>query len=168
MFMLRFNPKGWDAAYLAERNNLLYLLNGFNFKIEQIGATSVNSGRSNRNVDIMIVADSIADVSSITMKLQTQKYKYLNYLSDHEISTLVKQTRVNGYGITLRVVLNASRMHLRINAFQIYLKEDYHRVQKYNNFRAELYKMYQKDWKSYYRRKRDYINAAIDENFKFE
>ena len=168
MAMLRFDPKGWDATYLAERNNLLYLLNGFDIKIEQIGATSFNSGRSNRNVDIMIIADSIADVSSITMKLQTQKYKYLSYLSDHEISTLVKQTRVNGYGITLRVVLNASRMHLRINAFQIYLKEDYHRVQKYNDFRAELYNMYRKDWKSYYRRKRDYINAVIDENFKFE
>ena len=168
MAMLRFDPKGWDAAYLAERNNLLYLLNGFNFKIEQIGATSINSGRSNRNVDIMIVANSVADISSITMKLQTQKYKYLSYLSDHEISTLVKQTRVNKYGITLRVVLNASKMHLRINAFQIYLKEDYRNAQKYNNFRAELWRKYRKDWKSYYRCKRDYINATIDENFKFE
>ena len=168
MSSLRFDPKGWDATYIAEKNNLLYLLSGFNFKVEQIGATSINSGRSNRNVDIMVVAESIPDVYSIVSKLQTSKYKSLDYLSDSEIVTLVKQTKVNGYGITLRVVANASRWHLRINAFQIYLNENYQNIKRYNDFRAELSRKYRHDWKSYYRCKRDFINAAIDERFKFE
>ena len=168
MSSLRFDPKGWDATYIAEKNNLLYLLSCFNFKVEQIGASSINSGRSNRNVDIMIVAESIPDVYSIVAKLQTAKYKSLDYLSDSEIVTLVKQTKVNGYGITLRVVANASRWHLRINAFQIYLNENYQNIKRYNDFRAELSHKYHHDWKSYYRCKRDFINAAIDERFKFE
>ena len=165
---LRFDPKGWDATYIAERNNLLYLLSGFNFQIEQIGATSINSGRSNRNVDILIVVDSVLDLSSVTMKLQTAKYKLLDYLSDHEISTFVKQTKVNKYGVTLRVVVKASKWHLRINAFQIYLNENYQNIKRYNDFRAALSQKYKKDWKSYYRCKRDFINAVIDERFKFE
>lgn len=168
MNSLRFDPKGWEQTYITERNNLLYLLSNFDIAIEQIGATSIPSGRSNRNVDILVVANSIPDVSSITLKLQNSGYKYLNYLSDHEISTLVKQSKVKGYGITLRVVLNASMIHQRFNAFKMFLKEDYKNIKHYNNFREELLKKYKRDWKSYYRRKRDYINMVIEENVKFE
>lgn len=168
MNSLRFDPKGWKDTYLTERNNLLYLLSNFDVDIEQIGATSIPSGRSNRNVDILIVAKTIPDVSSIAFKLQNYGYKLLTYLSTPELSALVKQQRVKGYGITLRVILNASQVHLRYNAFKEYLLDSYKNIKHYNDFREELQKKYRNDWKSYYRRKRDFINMTIDENFKFE
>lgn len=168
MNSLKFDPKGWQAAYLEEKNNLLYLLSRYDVKIEQIGATSIPSGRSDRNVDILVVAKSIPDMSSIAFKLQNSNYKVLDYLVTSESSALVKKTKVKGYGVTIRVVVNASKVHNRINAFQIYLKEEYSHIKKYNDFREELNKKFPNDWKSYYRRKRDYINATIDENFKFE
>ena len=168
MNSLTFDPKGWQKAYLTERNNLLYLLSAFKVKIEQIGATSIPSGRSNNNVDILIVADSTAEMSSVAFKLQNNGYTVLDYLETAESSGLVKQEKVEGYGITVRVVARASLTHRRINAFQIYLKEDIKNIRHYNDFREELTKKYKDDWKLYYRRKRDYINAVLDENVKFE
>lgn len=168
MNSLKYDPKGWSDSYITERNNLLYLLSNFDITVEQIGASAIPNGRSNRNVDILIVAKTVPDVSSITFKLQNSGYKCLNYLCDHEISTLVKQNKVKGYGITLRVVLNASRTHERYNAFKIYLSDSVKNIRHYNDFREALLKKYSKDWKSYYRHKRDFINSKIDESFKFE
>ena len=168
MRMLRYDPQGWEATYITERNNLLYLLSNFKFSVEHIGAASVTNGRTNRNVDILLVADSIADVASIASKLQTFGYKPLHYLSHHEISALVKRKRVKGYGVTIRVVNNASIIHNRIKAFMIYLNENYDHIQKYNEFRYNLYLKYQKNWKLYYKHKIGYIESVLNEHFKFE
>lgn len=168
MKALRYDPQGWEDTYITERNNLLYLLSNFDFTIEQIGAGSVTNGRTNRNVDILIAADSIPEVSSIASKLETYGYKPLHYLSHHEISTLVKRTRVKGYGVTIRVVNKASIIHNRIKAFMLYLNENYGHIEKYNEFRLNLYLKYQKNWKLYYKHKMDYISMVLKENFKFE
>ena len=168
MNSLRFEPSKWEACYTKEKNNLLYLLSNFNIGISHIGATAVAGSRSNRNVDILVVASSIADVSAITLKLRLNGYKFIEYMSNHECSVMVKEHKVNEFGITLRVVAYASNMYNRINAFQTYLHESIMRVRHYNDFREQLLKKYGNDWKSYYRHKKEYINSIIDENFKFE
>ena len=168
MKLLSYEPSKWTASYKKEKNDLLYLLSNFNIGISHIGATSVPAGRSDRNIDVLIVAESIADVSSVTVKLQANGYKYINYMSTHECSLLVKQKRVEGCGVTVRVVAYASDTYNRINAFMTYLRESNSRIQSYNNFREALSEKYKNDWKSYYRHKKDYINEIIEENFKFE
>ena len=168
MNSLKYDPKGWVKSYSTEKNNLLFFLSGIKFDIEHFGATSIPYCHSNRNVDILIVAQSIADVSLITARLQTQKYKFLTFLSTPEFSMLVSPKKVEGYGISIRVVLNGSVTHQRLIAFKDYLLDHISHVRHYNDFRETLSAKCGDDWKSYYRIKKSYINEIIDSNFKFE
>lgn len=168
MNTLKFEPRGWSKAYIEERNNLLFLLNNFKCEIRHIGATALATGRSNRNVDIMVIAHSLIDLSTIAFTLENHKYRPLEHLSSSEVYSFVGPKKVNGYGVTIRVILFASYAYNRFISFELYLKGNNKRIEKYNDFREALYIKYKKDWKSYYKRKQDYINDIIDQNFKFE
>ena len=165
--VLEYRPKEWQKAFISERDNLLFLLPQFKFNVEHIGATSVLNGRSFRNVDILISVHNFADIYTIAMILASKDYKELPELGDLNCRVLVKKTKVNSCGITLRVVEHASNTYNRIVSFKYYLS-DYDHIQKYNLFRESLFKSVKRNISEYNKVKYDYINSLIDENYKFE
>ena len=166
--MLNFDPTGWGLAYQEEKNNLQYYLKGFKVAINHIGATAYKNGRSNRNVDVLITVQSLADLNAAVVRLQSKGYKLINYEEGHECTTLVVPKKVLGYGVTIKVMLYASEIYKRYDAFITLVKEHEHLVRQYNAFRDELTRKCGKDWQSYRKLKTDYINLLIEEHFKFE
>lgn len=166
--MLKFDPTGWGSSYQEEKNNLQYYLKGFKVAINHIGATAYKNSRSNRNVDILVTVNSLADLNAIVVRLQSKGYKLINYEEGHECSTLVVPKKVLGYGITIKVMLYASEIYKRYSAFITLLKEHEHLVKQYNEYRDELTCKCGSDWKSYRKLKNNYINLLIEEHFKFE
>ena len=166
--MLRFDPEGWHKTFLEERNNLQFYLRKFKVAIVHVGATAYKNGRSNRNVDILITVNSLADLSMISARLQTKKYKLINYEDEQDIIYLVGPKKINGYGVTIRVMLYASEFYKRYIAFITLLKEHEHLVKLYNQYRENIYVNYYSDWKTYRKLKTDYINLLLEEHFKFE
>lgn len=165
--MLRFDPTGWRKTFEEERNNLQYYLKNFKLAINHIGATAYKNGRSNRNVDILITVETVADLSAVVVRLQSKGYKLVNYEEGHDISTLIVPKKVLGYGVTIRVVLYASEIYKRYNAFIALVKEHEHLVKQYNEYRDSLLRKCS-DWSSYRQLKIDYINLLLEEHFKFE
>ena len=166
--MLRFDPTGWRETYEEERNNLQYYLKGFKVAINHFGATAYKNGRSNRNVDILITVETIADLSAIVVRLQSKGYKLVDYEEGHECYTLVGPKKVLGYGVSLKLMLYASELYNRYNAFITLLKEHEHLVRQYNEYRDNLSHKCGKNWKTYRQLKIDYINSLLEEHFKFE
>ena len=166
--MLNFDPTGWGLAYQEEKNNLQYYLKGFKVAINHIGATAYKNGRSNRNVDVLITVLSLADLNAAVVRLQSKGYKLINYEEGHECTTLVVPKKVLGYGVTIKVMLYASEIYKRHDAFITLVKEHEHLVRQYNAYRDELTRKCGNDWQSYRKLKTDYINLLIEEHFKFE
>ena len=166
--MLRFDPTGWRETFEEEKNNLQYYLKNFKIAINHIGATAYKNGRSNRNVDILITVESIADLSAIVVRLQSKDYKLIDYQEGHDISTLVAPKKILGYGVTIRVILYASEIYNHYNAFITLLKEHEHLVRQYNEYRDNLIHKVSGDWNKYRELKIDYINLLLEEHFKFE
>lgn len=166
--MLRFDPDGWRETFLEEKNNLQYYLKNFKLAITHFGATALKGGRSNRNVDVLITSENLSDVSSISVRLQSKGYKLIDYEDGHEIVTLVGPKKVLGYGVTIRVVVYASEIYVKYNAFASLLKEHEQLVKRYNEYRESLAYKCGADWKQYRKLKIDYINLLLEENFKFE
>ena len=165
---LDYKPELWDKAFISERNNLIFALPDFKMNIEHIGATSVNSGRSFRNVDILLSVSNFADIYTIAMLLETKGYKEIRELSTLGVVVLVKQKKVNRQTITLRVVQYGEEFYRRALAFKTLLQESSDRIQRYNIFREELIKEVNLDIASYNKTKYEYINNLVDEHFKFE
>ena len=168
MDLLDYKPTEWGKAFSKEKDNLLFLLPQYRFNVEHIGATAVNSCRSFRNVDILISVHNFSDIYTLAMILNSSEYKEIRELSSLDCVVLVKRTKVEGVGITLRIVEYASDIYNRFCAFMILLRESYDRVQKYNNFRETLIQQYPNDIKKYNEAKIDYINSIIDSKFKFK
>lgn len=166
--MLKFDPTGWGETFKEEKNNLLYYLKNFKVAINHIGATAFKNGRSNRNVDILITTTTLNDLSSVVVRLQSKGYKLINYEDGHEYQTLVVPKKVLGYGVTIKVMLYASDIYNRFNAFITLLKEHEHLVKDYNNYRDELTRKYRNNYNTYRKLKIDYINLLLEEHFKFE
>ena len=166
--MLSFDPTGWGETFQEEKNNLQYYLKGFKVAINHIGATAYKNGRSNRNVDILVTVESLADLTAVVVRLQSKGYKLVNYEEGHECSTLVVPKKVLGYGVTIKVMLYASEIFNKYNAFITLVKEHEHLVRHYNEYRDELTRKCGRDWKSYRKLKIDYINLLLEEHFKFE
>lgn len=164
---LRFDPRGWDDAYNEEKNNLLYYLKGFQVGLKHIGATSYAGGMSNRNVDVLITTVSLQDISSVQVRLVSKGYKVIDSTLPGLV-TLVAPKKVEGYGVTVRIMEYASPIYNRFNAFDTLLREDQDRVTRYNEFRDEINLRCGPNFKKYQELKLNYIEALIDENFKFE
>ena len=164
---LKFDPRGWNAAYKEEKNNLLYYLKDFKVAIKHIGATAYPGGMSNRNVDILITTTSMQDISSVQVRLESKGYKLLDS-SSTDIVMLKSSRLVNGYGITIRIMEYASSIYNRYAAFEILLKENKHRITKYNKYRDDISVIYYTNFKKYQELKLNYINHLIDVHFKFE
>ena len=169
MEYLEYHPVDWDKAFTSERDNLLFLLPQFKVNVEHIGATSVNSCRSFRNIDILISTHDFKDVHTIAMMLCSKEYKELKDLSTLDCVVLVKKYKINKrYGVTVRVVQYASETYNRYISFKLLLKDSYDRVQKYNFFREQLFKQVNCNITEYNKVKYDYINSLIDDYYKFE
>lgn len=164
---LKFDPKGWDKAFQEEKNNLLYYLKNFKVAVKHIGATAYPGGMSNRNVDILIATTTFEDVSSVQVRLESKGYKVI---SSNQLGFILLKSpkKVQGYGISIRIMEYGSAIFNRYNAFDILLKEDLNRVTRYNKYRDEISYEYFYDFSKYQELKLNYINAMIDENFKFE
>ena len=166
--ILSFKSADWEKAFSIEKDNLLFLLPQYKMNIEHIGATSINNCRSFRNVDILISVNNFADIYTIAMLLASKEYKELPELGNINCRLLVKRHKVNGCGVTVRVVEYASETYRRFIMFRTLLNEDYNKVQGYNYFRENLIKKVEFDIAEYNRIKYDYINSFLDENCKFE
>ena len=167
--MLRFDPDGWNETFKEEKNNLQYYLRTFKVAINHIGATAYKNGRSNRNVDILITTVDLNDLTAVVVRLQSKGYKLIHYEEDgHECSTLVAPKRVLGYGVTIKVMVYASEIYKRFNAFSILLKEHEHLVRLYNEYRYDSLCKTGRNWKAYRKMKLDYIALLLEEHFKFE
>lgn len=166
--MLRFDPVGWTETYKEEKNNLQYYLKNFKIAITHIGATSYRNGRSNRNVDILVTVESLSELSAVVVRLQSKGYKLINYEEGQNVSTLIVPKKVLGYGVTIRVMVYASEIFNRYNAFITLLKEHEHLIREYNKFRDDLSHKYSRDYNTYRKLKIDYINLLLEEHFKFE
>lgn len=169
MIMLRFDPDGWNETYKEEKNNLQYYLRSFKVAINHFGATAYKNGRSNRNVDILVTVNDLKDLSAVVVRLQSKGYKLVRYEEEgHECSTLVAPKKVLGYGVTIKVIVYASEIYNRFNAFMILLKEHEHLVRLYNEYRNDIAIKCGKNWKAYRKMKLDYISLLLEEHFKFE
>lgn len=167
--MLRFDPEGWRETFLEEKNNLQYYLKNFKVAISHFGATAYKNGRSNRNVDILITVQDLKDLTAVVVRLQSKGYKLVVYEDEnHECSTLIAPKKVLGYGVTLKVMVYASSLYNRFNAFINLLKEHEHLIRLYNEYRDDIRYKCKNNWKEYRRLKIDYINLLIEEHFKFE
>ena len=165
---LKLDARNWDKAYQIEKDNLSYYLRDFKVSINHYGATSILNGRSNRNVDILLCAFSLVDLSSVKVRLESKGYKLVQYEENPDYYVLVAPKKANGYGVSIRLMLYASQTYLRYNAFYLLLKENPELVIRYNNFREEITLKCGKNWRMYWKLKNNYINQVIDENFKFE
>lgn len=168
MASLEFNPRGWRETFIDEKNNLLYYLKDFKVAINHIGATAYVAGRSNRNVDLLVTTTSLSDLQSVMVRLVSKKYKVIEQSHDGDFYLLVGPNKVQGYGVSVRLMVYASNIFNRYQAFITLLKEDNNRVLRYNDFRLELLETYGSDWQKYNQMKQNYINLMIDENYKFE
>ena len=166
--MLRFDPDGWGKAFQEESNNLHYFLSSFKVAIVHHGATALKDGRSNRNVDILITVESLADLSAVMVRLQSKGYKLIDYENNPDYHLMVAPKKACGYGVTIRIMVYASKTYSRYNAFVALLKEHEQLLRQYNDFRDSITKKCGNNWKEYRTLKTDYINAMIDEYFKFE
>ncbi len=166
--MLRFDPTGWGKTFEEEKNNLQYYLKNFKVAINHIGATSYKNGRSNRNVDVLVTVESLSDLSAVVVRLQSKGYKLINYEEGQDVSTLIVPKKILGYGVTIRVMVYASEIFNRYNAFMTLLKEHEHLIREYNKFRDELTRKYCRDYNTYRKLKIDFINLQLVEHFKFE
>ena len=164
---LRFDPRGWTEAFKEEKNNLLFYLKSFKVAIKHIGATSYAGGMSNRNVDILIATSTFEDISSIQVRLESKGYKVISK-DQKDLVMLKSAKKVNGYGITIRVMEYASPIFNRFNAFETLLKENNRRVVAYNKYREEIYRRHYQNFDRYQQLKFNYINHLIDEKFRFE
>ncbi len=166
--VLAYKQTEWTKAFLSEKDNLNFLLPQFKTNIEHIGATSINNCRSFRNVDILISVNKFADIYTIAMLLNSKEYKELPELSNVNCRVLIKRHKVNGFGVTVRVVEHASETYNRFITFKLLLKDDFDKVQAYNYFRENLFEKVNHDIAEYNRIKYDYINSYLDEQCKFE
>lgn len=164
---LAFDPRSWDKTFEEEKNNLLFYLKDFKVAIKHIGATAYPGGMSNRNVDILIATVSMQDISSIQVRLQSKGYKVID-ATKPEIVLMVGPKKVGNHGVSIRIMEYASDIYSRYNAFEILMKEDHSRITSYNEYRDELNRTYANNFKQYQELKINYINALIDENFRFE
>ncbi len=136
--------------------------------IVHYGATAYKNGRSNRNVDILITVESLADLSAVMVRLQSKGYKLIDFENNQDYHLMVVPKKVYGYGVTIRIMLYASETYKRYNAFVTLLKEHEQLLRQYNDFRDNITRKCGKNWQAYRTLKTDYINATIDEYFKFE
>ena len=166
--LLSYDIEKWKTAFNQEKTNILFLLPNYKVNVEHIGATSVNNCRSFRNVDILVSTSNFADIYTIAMILGTKDYKELNELSDLNCRVLARRNKINGCGVTIRVVEYASLTYNRFISFKLYLNDSYEHVQKYNYFREALFEKTNHNISEYNKIKYDYINAVLDENYKFE
>ena len=166
--ILSYKHEDWEKAFASEKENLIFLLPQYKMNVEHIGATSINNCRSFRNVDILIAVNNFADIYTIAMLLASKEYKELPELGDMNCRVLVKKHKVNGCGVTVRVVEHASETYKRFVMFKVLLNEDFEKVQGYNYFRENLLKKVNFDIAEYNRVKYDYINSFLDEACKFE
>ena len=164
---LRFDPFAWDKTFKEEKNNLLYYLSNFKVAIKHIGATAYTGGMSNRNVDILVTTTSFEDISSVQVRLQSKGYKLIP-TDRTDMVLLTGPKRINGYGVSIRIMEYASNIYNRFSAFETLLKEDHKRVTAYNKYRDEINIRCDRDFPKYQELKFNYINALIDEKFKFE
>ena len=165
---LEYKPELWSKIFVAERDNLHFLLPQFRFNVEHIGATSVANCRSFRNVDILVSVHNFVDISTVAMLLLSKEYREIKEMSTIDCVVLVKKQKVYGCGITVRVVEYASMIYRRIMAFKQILRSSFDRAIKYNQFRETLFERYHTDINKYNEAKYDYINSLIDERYKFE
>ena len=168
MDILSYQPQEWDRIFIAERDNLHFLLPQYKFNVEHIGATAIPNCRSFRNVDILISLHSFKDIYTVAMLLESKEYKRIEEYSSIDCITLVKKYKYGKIGVTVRIVEYGGKWYNRAQAFQVILKESYDRTQKYNIFRENLFRQYYNDIKKYNEIKYDYINSQIDYYFKFE
>jgi len=168
MEIFEYKPTQWDKAFASEKDSLLFNLPQFRINVEHIGATSINNCRSFRNVDILVSTKNFVDISTIAMMLESKDYRRINELSAIDCIVLVKRNRVFGCGITVRVVQYASLLYQRYMAFRTLLTLSYDRVQKYNEFRRDLFERVGHDITKYNQAKQNYINGLVDERYKFE
>lgn len=168
MEVLEYHPTTWEKVFATEVNNLRFNLPKFRFNIEHIGATSVNNCRTFRNVDILLSVHDFKDIYTISMILQSKEYREVKEMSTVDCVVLSRKAKLYGCGVTLRIVQHASPTYNRFICFQIYLKESFTRVMKYNEFRETLFEQVKYNINEYNKVKYDYINSLIDENFKFE
>ena len=166
--VLSYKPNEWEKAFVMEKDNLSFLLPQFKINIEHIGATSISNCRSFRNVDILVSVNNFADIYTIAMLLGSKEYKELPDLGDMNCRVLVKKHKVNGCGVTVRVVEHASITYNRIVSFKLLLQGSFDKTQAYNYFRETLFKKVNHNIAEYNRIKYDYINSYIDEMCKFE
>lgn len=166
--MLRYDPEGWKESFLEEKNNLQYYLKNFKVAITHFGATAYKNGRSNRNVDIMITVENMVELTSVVVRLQSKGYKLINYEEGNDCSTLVGPKKVLGYGITIKVLVYASEIYNRYNAFITLVREHEQIIRLYNDYRDNIRRKCGLNWKEYRRLKIDYINLLLEEHFKFE
>ena len=165
---LSYKHEEWEKAFSIEKDNLTFLLPQYKMNVEHIGATAINNCRSFRNVDILIAVSNFADIYTIAMLLASKEYKELPELGSMNCRVLTKKHRVNGCGVTVRVVEYASETYRRFIMFKVLLNDDFDRVQGYNYFRENLLERVNYDIAEYNRIKYDYINAFLDEACKFE
>ena len=163
-----FDPRGWRESFKDEKNNLLYYLKDYQVSITHIGATAYTGSRSNRNVDILVAVKSIVDLNSVLVRLQSKKYKVIEQSAKADFYVLVAPSKVMGCGVTIRLMDYASFVFNRYQAFITLLKEDRSKIYAYNDFRSELVNKCGSNWAMYNELKQNYIEALIDENFKFE
>lgn len=88
---LEYKPELWSKIFVAERDNLHFLLPQFRFNVEHIGATAVANCRSFRNVDILLSVHDFKDISTVSMLLASKEYKVIEEYSTVECIVLVKR-----------------------------------------------------------------------------
>ena len=165
---LKFDPNGWKKSFEEEKINLLFALKDFSVSIKHIGATAYTNGRSDRNVDILLLTKDLKDIYTIQMRLCAKGYKSIEEYSQQDLQVLVKKTKVGGYGVTIRIMEYGSPIHTRYYGFMMLMKDDSGLIHRYNAYRYELQQKCGKDWKKYHELKQDYIEMTIDERCRFE
>ena len=165
---LKFDPSGWNDSFEDEKKTLLYYLKDFQITIKHIGATAYTGGRSDRNVDILILTKDIKDIFTIQTRLTSKEYKSVAIYNQSDLVVLVKKVKVLGYGITIRIMEYGSDIYSRYYAFMTLMKDDSGLIHRYNSYRYELKLKCGRNWKEYFKLKQDYIEMTINERCKFE
>lgn len=168
MDYLEYHPSEWVKIFKSEYSNIHFLVPDLKYNVEHIGATSINSCRSFRNVDILISTSSLADIYTIAMLLGVSEYKELKELSTEDCVVMIKKKKYKKIGVTIRIMEYGSTKYVRFKAFKQLLQSDYNFVIKYNYFREELFKTVNFDITKYNEGKINYIESQLNEHFKFE
>ena len=155
----------WAKEYEKEKNMLVRLLKGINFRIEHVGSTSIKGLSAKPIIDIAIGTEDIETVIKIGDILAKQGYDVENQLETKgEIFAGKGDVTCRTRYIHIQKI--GSNYWNNFMYFKTYLLDHPETVKEYEELKRELSIKYQDDRKKYTASKNEFISSILEKAHK--